>query len=252
MLSDQEPQADIRTLAFSAALANALAEVAQPASRQGGSDSVLAETLFGHAGPFSIWRQRASLGSRSLSDVILVESDHAYLITVSNRLERLDPTFPVPDWRDPYTEIAGLRVVETTFEPVPGGLRCRLLLGPYSGPRLEPLDGVVVDARDCAFTFGRVLRMVDEDGKELYAPEMVAADVIVRRGMAGVTTTREKAEALVRALGAHRALNVRCLRVGQGNALVLDGKNAAALRRADAEEHIFENARVVVLVRGAN
>ncbi|WP_022662092.1 hypothetical protein [Paucidesulfovibrio longus] len=253
LLGGNASQADVRKAAFAAALADALASVARPDSLEADAPSgILAETLSGKAGEFTVWRQRASCGAQPLTDVILVKSGDAYLVTVSGRLERLDPGFPLPDWSDPRSEIAGLRVVEASFEPVPQGLRCRLLLSPNSGPREPPIDGVVVDARDCGFAPGRVLRLVDQDGEALYAPEMVAADVIVRRGMAGFTTTPAKAESLIRALGAHRALTVQCLRATADGALVLSREGAAALRRADAEERIFENARVVVLVRGTN
>ena len=253
LLGGNASQSDVRKAAFAAALADALASVTRPDSQEADAPSgILAETLSGKAGEFTIWRQRASCGSQFLTDVILVKSGDAYLVTVSGRLERLDPGFPLPDWNDPKAEVAGLRVVEASFEPVSGGLRCRLLLSPNSGPREPPMDGVVVDARDCSFAPGRVLRLVDQDGRALYAPEMVAADVIVRRGMAGFTTTPDKAESLIRALGAHRALTVQCLRASGDGALVLSREGAAALRKADAEERIFENARVVVLVRGTN
>lgn len=251
-ISQTMPQADARKLAFAAALADALAIVARPDPGRAVTSGVLSETLSGRAGDFNVWRQRASCGSLPLSDVILVEHSGSYLITVSGRLERLDPGFPLPDWHDPKTDIAGLRVAKATFVPEPEGLRCNLLLSPAGTRPMEPIDSLIVDARDCPFKPDRVLRLLDQDGAVLYAPEMVAADVIMRRGMAGITTTPEKAETLLRAMGGHRALTLRCLRTGTNGALVVSREGAMAARQANAEKRIFSNARVVVLVRASN
>lgn len=142
---DGTPVSEAQQLAFAAAVADALADAVHPAQEALSVNHVIAETLSGTVAEYTVWRQHTAFGSLPLSDVILIKRDDFFLITVSGRLERLDPAFALPDWRDPLAMVAGMRISGIMFEPLVDGLRCRLWLLPPDQNRYvtrnEPVDG---------------------------------------------------------------------------------------------------------------
>ena len=109
-------------------------------------------------------------------------------------------------------------------------------------------SGLIVDARGLAANPALMVRILDEDGRELFGPSVADRLVAVEQGMAGYNTTMDSARLAPRSGG--RPLLLKAARTSGQNRtdIVLGDSEAALLREGLAGSRALNQCRVVIVL----
>jgi hypothetical protein len=119
--------------------------------------------------------------------------------------------------------------------------------GTGQAPPGEAYTGLLVDARGLGLKPALAPRILDEQGKELYAGEALARDQAVQAGVAGYAKDMIAGSRQQRVTD--KPLIVKGVRASGNKAtdIVLDGEGVKAIQQSEPSAHYLRQARVVVV-----
>ncbi|MEW6544365.1 MAG: hypothetical protein AB1411_12250 [Nitrospirota bacterium] len=119
--------------------------------------------------------------------------------------------------------------------------------GTGQAPPGETYTGLLVDARGLGLKPALAPRLLDEQGKELYAGEALARDQAVQAGVAGYAKDMIAGSRQQRVTD--KPLIVKGVRASGNKAtdIVLDGEGVKAIQQSEPSAHYLRQARVVVV-----
>jgi hypothetical protein len=150
-------------------------------------------------------------------------------------------------------ELGGGAVEVTVAMPVTGELAA-LLLPPGRSRPPRPLTatiiytGLVIDARGLGVKPALALKVVSEDGQEVYGFSVADRTWVIQQGMAGYSTNLPAAQAHERV--AHRPLTIKAMAAAGANKtdVVVSNSDARVLLGAGQNLAFLEKARIMVVV----
>jgi hypothetical protein len=133
--------------------------------------------------------------------------------------------------------------------PTPPTAQLEPAPSPGSGqvPSAEVYTGLLVDARGLGLRPALAPRLLDENGKELYAGDILARDQAVQAGVAGYA--KDIIAGSRQARVTDKPLIVKGVRASGNKAtdIVLDGEGVKAIQQSEPSARYLQQARVVVV-----
>lgn len=115
-------------------------------------------------------------------------------------------------------------------------------------PTPEPVDSLIIDARGTNFTPALINRVMDSKGALLYGPDIIAPQILARRGCGDYTNDLGKARALLRERGVKNPLVVRAANIPQASDVQVTDEDANTIFIANEHAGFLASALVVFVM----
>jgi len=110
-------------------------------------------------------------------------------------------------------------------------------------------DSLIVDVRDLEFEPAQINRIY-YNGKLIYDPLMVPAEIISQRGLAKYTTTLNRAKAILESYSSTNPLMVKALKTDKlSSDVVISQEDAVKITTQNMSKGFLESARIVFIVK---
>ncbi len=110
------------------------------------------------------------------------------------------------------------------------------------------ITGLIIDARELSFIPPAALKVLDEEGRELYGSAYISKEWFEKQGMAGYAKTLEDAKANPRVAG--NPLVVKAIKSSGPNKgdLVLSDADARKIRELAKNMNFLDHGKIMVVV----